>query len=268
MSRHTHRSLGLPRAGFSLVELLVVVGVIAILIAILLPALNKARAAAQDVQCKSNLRQILHAQIMYAIDNHGYLRPGKWVGTNGAPAGDWTTYFMWTQTRYLGGTIIDLNNKSGTFPSLYACPAAPRANDLVGYYISSSVLNDWYKWRTVPCYIPLGDVSGDAGAGGMGWQKITMHPPMRAFLLEKADHNDMAYHSEAHLRTLRGSNVNTFIADGFFVFRHSRTADKSATAGTMNVGFLDGHVAGVSGKTMIRAWAMNSTRAKWFDFLE
>lgn len=75
-------------AGFTLVELLVVIGIIAVLIAILLPALNRARQQAHQTACLSNLRQIGAAALMHANEHRNHFPlAGRVYETIATPAG-------------------------------------------------------------------------------------------------------------------------------------------------------------------------------------
>jgi prepilin-type N-terminal cleavage/methylation domain-containing protein len=75
VNTHSKQSPSAHTRGFTLVELLVVIGIIALLISILLPALTRARAQADSVLCLSNLRQQGLAALLYADSNKGRLPP-------------------------------------------------------------------------------------------------------------------------------------------------------------------------------------------------
>ncbi len=130
--------------GFTLVELLVVIGIIALLISILLPALGKARKAANTILCSSNLKQITMGMIIYAQQYHGaILGNGSTSGAlilnpNASPAfGDYNcpeiiqaSDWMSPVAKVLGvkfdvlGTVTDRNSRLN-FLNAYApfhCP--------------------------------------------------------------------------------------------------------------------------------------------------
>ena len=111
--------------GFTLVELLVVIGIIALLISILLPALNKARESAANVKCLSNLKQIGMAIIMYGNDNKGAIPYG--YGPGGNPNDCYDDQLV----KYLPGNQANNLGKPGNKARVFLCPSVliPTAAD-------------------------------------------------------------------------------------------------------------------------------------------
>jgi prepilin-type N-terminal cleavage/methylation domain-containing protein len=121
------------KGGFTLVELLVVIGIIAVLIAILLPALNRAREKGRQAQCLSNVRQIAMAFFMYTNENKGWFpAPGVWGNGLGSQAAtftptwygrseDWIAWRLKQPDDPLEGAIVPYLNS--TNPAVMRCPS-------------------------------------------------------------------------------------------------------------------------------------------------
>jgi prepilin-type processing-associated H-X9-DG protein len=163
-------------AAFTLVELLVVIGIIAVLIGILLPALNRARMSARSVACQSNLRQIGQAIFVYAAENKGLLPYGYSDGqhnADGTPNGvseaergkyatHWDLILISTLSKKYGWSWNDANvtgSDVSTLKNMFQCPDAP-ANDKRGgrsgalHYTSHPRLMPTMSNVTTPAFRP------------------------------------------------------------------------------------------------------------------
>jgi prepilin-type N-terminal cleavage/methylation domain-containing protein len=123
-----------PPKAFTLIELLVVISIIALLIAVLLPALSQAKMAARTAKCLSNLKQIGLAEVGYANENYGfytYAQPSyPPLGLPGIDATNWSSRrYLWTDRLvYTGFVNIQPSTWNTSQPankvvnSIFSCP--------------------------------------------------------------------------------------------------------------------------------------------------
>jgi prepilin-type N-terminal cleavage/methylation domain-containing protein/prepilin-type processing-associated H-X9-DG protein len=142
MITSTKRSASTRGEGFTLVELLVVIGIIAILVGVLLPALSRARESAAQVKCMANLRQIGQALIMYVGQNRGTLpvglvgdgdpiKPDGVASTYRGESHDWTTLLLSTISRQEGigyNTQDKVSEAYARLRAIFLCPSVSVPN--------------------------------------------------------------------------------------------------------------------------------------------
>ena len=115
------RSTPTQSAAFTLVELLVVIGIISILLTILLPALGHARRQAYSVVCSSNLRQLGFAFLYYSQDHDNYALPAYEETTDTY----WWGQKLTDRIDHSQGFIQPYLGRAGDEESVYECPAQP-----------------------------------------------------------------------------------------------------------------------------------------------
>jgi prepilin-type N-terminal cleavage/methylation domain-containing protein len=165
--RHSATVSG-PQRGFTLVELLVVIGIIALLISILLPSLSKARESANQIKCVSNLRSLYQATLLYANGSKGWMMPATAAGSSTAEGNWWGISLLGPQFGYDGDTKSAAQQAEigERVAKMLDCPTSDK--DPSAAYKADYIYNGW-----------MGDFrayTGNAAYAGYLYRKVTQIP--------------------------------------------------------------------------------------------